>query len=37
MMAGIKADWEEGKSFEELDEIYNLTNQIFTEERFMQN
>ena len=31
MMAGIKADWEEGKSFEELDEIYNLTNNVFTE------
>ena len=30
MMAGIKADWEEGKSFEELDEIYYLINKAFT-------
>lgn len=37
IMAGIKADWEEGKSFEELDEIYNLTVNVFTEERFIQN
>lgn len=35
MMAGIKADWEEGKSFEELDEIYNFTNNVFTEETFI--
>ena len=28
-MAGIKADWEEGKSFEELDEIYNFCSNIF--------
>ena len=30
MMAGIKADWEEGKSFEELDEVYNLAMNLFT-------
>jgi Na+/H+ antiporter NhaB len=35
MMAGIKADWEVGKSFEELDEIYNLANTIFSEEKFI--
>lgn len=31
MMAGIKSDWEEGRSFEELDEVYNLSMNLFSE------
>jgi hypothetical protein len=30
MMAGVKADWEIGKGYEELDEIYNLSHNIFS-------
>lgn len=37
MMAGIKSDWEEGKSFEELDEVYNLSINLFSEEKLIKN
>lgn len=37
MMAGIRADWEEGKSFEELDEVYNLAMNLYVEEKLITN
>ncbi len=29
MMAGVKADWEDGKGFEELDEVFNMSEKLY--------
>lgn len=37
MMAGIKADWDQGKGFEELDEVCLMSERLYSEQKLIKN
>lgn len=37
MMAGVKVSWEEGKGFEELDEVCSMSEKLYSEQRLVHN
>jgi hypothetical protein len=37
MMAGVKTSWEDGKGFEELDEVCSMSEKLYSEQRLVHN